>query len=133
MQAFLETLIHSSASQLIESMSSYSSVFFAVALLPGFLAAVFLAAVFFVLAFLPAFFFLVFAFFVSAAASPSIREAVVTFFLRPTRLGAAFSHSGSEQKYFTLSLLSVRSSSCLPQTGQGFVVGLSHDVKSHSG
>ena len=59
--------------------------------------------------------------------------ATLTFFLRPTRLGAALVHSGSEQKYFILPLPSVRSSNCLPQTGQGLSVGLSQEVKSHSG
>ena len=106
--------------------AAYSSDFFAV-----FLALVFLVPVFFVLFFFAVFLFAVF--FSVPAVSPSISEAVVTFFLRPTRLGAALVHSGSEQKYFTLPLLSVRSSNCLPQTGQGLSVGLSQDVKSQSG
>ncbi len=106
--------------------TAYSSTFFT-----AFPALFFLEPVFFVLFFFAVFLFAVF--FSVPAVSPSINEAVVTFFLRPTRLGAALVHSGSEQKYFILPLPSVRSSNCLPQTGQGLSVGLSQEVKSQSG
>ena len=109
-----------------QSRTIYSSTFFT-----AFPALFFLEPVFFARFFFTVFLFAVF--FSVSAVSPSISEAVVTFFRRPTRLGAALVHSGSEQKYFILPLPSVRSSNCLPQTGQGLSVGLSQEVKSHSG
>lgn len=106
---------------------SYSSAFLTAGFLPRF----FVPAVFALAVFLR-----VLVFFVFSAATPfsaSISEAVVTFFLRPTRFGAAFVQAGSEQKYFTFPFPSTRSSNCFPQTGQGFSVGLSQEVNSQTG